>query len=59
MIIEIDKDTALWCREFDDETVVSGFTTGQRNGLHNWTGSNQIRIPEAPRLTHIKSNRGH
>lgn len=53
MIIKIDKDTAPWCREFDDETVVSGFTTGQRNGLHNWTGSNQIRFPEAPRLTHI------
>lgn len=53
MSILIRKDTQPWCREFDGETVVSGFATGQRNGLHKWAGNNQVRNPEDVRLTHI------
>lgn len=52
-IIKIDRDTEPWCPEFDGQTVVSGFTTGQRNGLHNWTGKNTVRNPEDTKLTHI------
>lgn len=53
MTIKIDRNTEAWCQEFDDETIVTGFTTGQRNGLHNWNKTNQVRFPEDPQLTHI------
>ncbi|MDO5048492.1 MAG: LPXTG cell wall anchor domain-containing protein [Actinomycetaceae bacterium] len=53
MTVKIDRETEPWAREFDGQTVVSGFTTGQRNGLHNWNRSNQVRNPEDTQLTHI------
>lgn len=51
--LQIHKSTEPWCPEFDGQTVVSGFTTGDRNGLHNWTGKNVIRNPRDMKLTHI------
>lgn len=53
MNIQIKETTEPWCREYDGATVVSGFTTGQRNGLHNWNGNNQVRNPKDTELTHI------
>lgn len=57
MSLQITEETQPWCKEFDGETVISGFTTGQRNGLHNWNQNsgkpNQIRNPEDTQLTHI------
>lgn len=53
MDIQITADTKPWCEEFDGQTVVTGFTTGQRNGLHNWTGRNRVKNPEDMQLTHI------
>lgn len=53
MNIQIKETTEPWCREYDGATVVSGFTTGQRNGLHNWNGNNQVRNPQDTQLTHI------
>lgn len=53
MNIQIQEETNPWCPEFDGMTVVTGFTTGQRNGLHNWNGNNAVRNPEDVRLTHI------
>lgn len=51
--LQIKAETEPWCAEFDGQTVVSGFTTGQRNGLHNWNGSNTVRNAEDMQLTHI------
>lgn len=53
MSLKITGETKPWCPEFDGQTVISGFTTGQRNGLHNWNRTNQVRNPEDTRLTHI------
>lgn len=53
MNIQILESTMPWCPEFDGQTVVTGFTTGQRNGLHNWNKTNQVRNPEDTQLTHI------
>lgn len=49
-----ENTTEPWCPEFDGNTVISGFTTGDRNALHNWNGGrNQVRNPHDTELTHI------
>ncbi|OAB47546.1 hypothetical protein [Paenibacillus antarcticus] len=53
MKLQIKKDTQPWAPEFDGQTVVSGFTTGNRNALHNWNGNNTVRNPVETELTHI------
>ena len=53
MSLQINEETKPWCPEFDGATVISGFTTGQRNGLHNWNRNNIVRNPEDTQLTHI------
>lgn len=53
MELQIEGTTKPWCPEYDGETVVSGFTTGNRNALHNWNRSNQVRNPIDTELTHI------
>lgn len=54
MSLIIDETTQPWCVEFDQQTVISGFTTGDRNGLHNWNnGKNKVRNPHDTELTHI------
>lgn len=53
MSLKITEETQPWCPEFDGETVISGFTTGQRNGLHNWNKTNQVVNPSDTELTHI------
>lgn len=53
MKLQIKKDTQPWAPEYDGQTVVSGFTTGNRNALHNWNGSNVVRNPVDTELTHI------
>lgn len=53
MHLQIREETQPWCEEYDGATIVSGFTTGQRNGLHNWNGNNKVRNPEDTMLTHI------
>jgi hypothetical protein len=53
MRLKINADTAPWCPEFDGKTVVSGFATGNRNGLHNWNRTNIVRNPSDMQLTHI------
>lgn len=53
MNLQIEEDTQPWCPEFDGNTVISGFTTGQRNGLHKWNPENQVRNPQDTELTHI------
>lgn len=53
MNLQIQEETQPWCPEYDGETVVSGFTTAHRNGLHNWTGNNKIRNPSDMEVTHI------
>lgn len=45
MRLQIFAETQPWCPEYDGETVVSGFTTGDRNALHNWNGTNTVRNP--------------
>lgn len=56
MRLKINADTEPWCPEFDGKTVVSGFTTGNRNGLHNWNKSNIVRNPKDMQLTHINQS---
>lgn len=51
--LRINADTQPWAPEWDGKTVISGIETGQRNGLHNWNGNNQVRNPADPDLTHI------
>lgn len=53
MRLQILADTPPWCPEYDGKTVVSGFTTGNRNALHNWNGSNTVRNPVDMQMTHI------
>ncbi|GAB6992637.1 family 16 glycosylhydrolase [Paenibacillus pini] len=53
MKLQIKQDTQPWAPEFDGQTVVSGFTTGNRNALHNWNGNNTVRNPVETELTHI------
>ncbi|WP_182201346.1 family 16 glycosylhydrolase [Paraliobacillus salinarum] len=53
MNLQIKEETQPWATEFDGQTVVSGFTTGNRNALHNWTGANVVRNPVETELTHI------
>ncbi|WP_422656788.1 family 16 glycosylhydrolase [Paenibacillus sp. EC2-1] len=53
MKLQIMANTQPWAPEFDGQTVVSGFTTGNRNGLHNWNGNNVVRNPLETELTHI------
>ncbi|MFZ7942696.1 InlB B-repeat-containing protein [Neobacillus sp. 19] len=53
MNLQVKEDTPGWAPEYDGETRVSGFTTGNRNGLHNWNGTNVVRNPVDTQLTHI------
>lgn len=53
MVLQIHEDTRPWAPEFDGQTVVSGFTTGNRNALHNWNGNNVVRNPVDTEVTHI------
>lgn len=53
MKLQIMAETQPWAPEFDGKTVVSGFSTGNRNGLHNWNGNNVVRNPVETELTHI------
>lgn len=53
MSLQIKEDTQPWAPEYDGQTVVSGFTTGNRNGLHNWTKTNEVRNPVETELSHI------
>lgn len=53
MKLQIMGETQPWAPEFDGQTVVSGFTTGNRNALHNWNGNNVVRNPVETELTHI------
>jgi len=53
MRLQIFEDTAPWCPEYDGKTVVSGFSTGNRNALHNWNGNNVVRNPVDTQMTHI------
>lgn len=53
MQLQVQEDTPGWAPEYDGETRVSGFTTGNRNGLHNWNGNNVVRNPVETELTHI------
>ncbi|WP_156321336.1 family 16 glycosylhydrolase [Halolactibacillus sp. JCM 19043] len=53
MSLEIYEETRPWAEEYDGQTVVSGFTTGNRNGLHNWTKNNVVRNPVETEVTHI------
>lgn len=53
MSLEIHEETQPWAEEYDGQTVVSGFTTGNRNGLHNWTKNNVVRNPVETEVTHI------
>lgn len=53
MKLQIQAETQPWAPEFDGKTVVSGFSTGNRNALHNWTGNNVVRNPVETELTHI------
>lgn len=53
MKLQIKQDTQPWAPEYDGQTVVSGFTTGNRNALHNWNGNNVVRNPVDTELTHI------
>lgn len=53
MSLKITEETQPWCPAYDDQTVISGFTTGQRNGLHNWNKTNQVVNPSDTELTHI------
>lgn len=53
MKLQINKETNPWAPEYDGQTVVSGFTTGNRNALHNWTSNNAVRNPIGTELTHI------
>lgn len=53
MRLQIFAETQPWCPEYDGETVVSGFTTGDRNALHNWNGTNAVRSPVEMQATHL------
>lgn len=53
MRLQIFAETQPWCPEYDGETVVSGFTTGNRNALHNWNGTNAVRNPVEMQATHL------
>ena len=53
MRLQIFAETQPWCPEYDGETVVSGFTTGDRNALHNWNGTNAVRNPVEMQATHL------
>lgn len=53
MRLQIFAETQPWCPEYDGETVVSGFTTGDRNALHNWNGTNTVRNPVEMQATHL------
>lgn len=53
MRLQIFAETQPWCPEYDGETVVSGFTTGDRNALHNWNGTNAVRKPVEMQATHL------
>ena len=53
MRLQIFAETQPWCPEYDGETVVSGFTTGDRNALHNWNGTNAVRNPVEMQSTHL------
>lgn len=53
MRLQIFAETRPWCPEYDGETVVSGFTTGDRNALHNWNGTNAVRNPVEMQATHL------
>lgn len=51
--LKIEENSKPWCFEYGGETVVSAITTGDRNGLHNWNKTNEIRNPIDTKLTHI------
>ena len=53
MRLQIFAETQPWCPEYDGETVVSGFTTGDRNALHNWNGTSAVRNPVEMQATHL------
>jgi len=53
MRLQIFAETQPWCPEYDGKTVVSGFTTGDRNALHNWNGTNVVRNPVEMQATHL------
>ena len=53
MRLRIFAETQPWCPEYDGKTVVSGFTTGDRNALHNWNGTNVVRNPVDMQATHL------
>ncbi|CQR48448.1 bifunctional 2',3'-cyclic nucleotide 2'-phosphodiesterase/3'-nucleotidase precursor protein [Paraliobacillus sp. PM-2] len=53
MNLQIKEETEPWAPEFDGQTVVSGFTTGNRNALHNWNGTNVVRNPVETEISHI------
>lgn len=53
MSLQIKEETEPWSPEYDGATVVSGFSTGNRNALHNWNKTNQVRNPVETELTHI------
>ena len=53
MNLQIREDTKPWAPEYDGQTVVSGFTTGNRNALHNWNKTNEVRNPVETEITHI------
>ncbi|MDK3000125.1 family 16 glycosylhydrolase [Clostridium perfringens] len=49
----LNEDTEPWCPEFDGDTRVTGFMTGDRSGLHNWTGNNTVLNPTEKNITNI------
>lgn len=53
MSLQIREDTQPWAPEYDGQTVVSGFTTGNRNALHNWNRTNEVRNPVETEVSHI------
>lgn len=53
MSLQIFEETRPWAEEYDGQTVVSGFTTGNRNALHNWNRNNEVRNPVETEITHI------
>lgn len=51
--LKINEDTEPWCPKFDGDTRVSGIMTGEKTGLHNWTGTNTVQTQMSRQETYV------
>lgn len=52
--LKVQPDSVPWDPEKDQETVVSGIQTAEKDWLHNWAGYTSIDHHEETRLQHIQ-----